>query len=450
MFALFTVQLGACARYQRYQPSPVAPAAEASVYAARRLDDPGLASFLAAHGESAGNAGWDMRQLALAALYFRPDLEEARLAIAEAQAAEITAGTRPYPGVSVTADRAARLSAGDATPWSFSLTTGFTLETGGKRGARIGRARATTFAARLRLESLAWKVMQGARQAGLSAGAAEIDLRDAAEESAALRSLLALFRARYAEGQIARTELARSEADLQAAGVGETRALRARTDARSALARALAVPYEQIDGIALRSDERLGCAAVDSVRIDTLQTIALRTLPVVGATLGDYAVAEAELRLQIAQQYPDIVLGPGLGWDKGIQRWILSLAIPRIPIDRARGPIAEAAARRAMQGARVRVVQDSVLAAVDSSAANCRTSRREVSVADSLFRTTGEQLALAQASYQRGEIGKAEVALARLALVRAQRTSDQAAQRALASGAALEGATGLWPPGPLR
>jgi outer membrane protein TolC len=93
-------------------------------------------------------------------------------------------------------------------------------------------------------------------------------------------------------------------------------------------------------------------------------------------------------------------------------------------------------------------VQDSVLAAVDSAAATCRITRRELFATDSLLHTTGEQLALAQAAYQRGEIGMTEIALARLAVVRARRTHDQAAQHALASGAALEGATGLWLSGP--
>lgn len=312
----------------------------------------------------------------------------------------------------------------------------------------MARARAVTFATGLRLQSIGWRAVQSTRQAGVTALGAEVDLADARTETAALRGLLALFRARYAEGQIARAELARSEADLQAAAINETRAERARTDARSALASALAVPLRQVDQVPLRADPRSGCTAVDSVPIDTLRTLALRTLPVVGAALGDYAVAEADLRLQITQQYPDIVLGPGLGWDKGIQRWILSLALPRIPIDRARGPIAEAAARRATQAARVIVVQDSVLAAVDSAAGACRSTRRELFAADSLLNTTGEQLVLAQAAYQRGEVGRTEIALARLSVVRARRTHDQAAQHALASGAALEAATGLWLSGP--
>ena len=442
------IQFGACAQYQHYQPAPLASATEASAYGARRLDDPALAHILAAHGIPVRDSAWDSRQLALAALYFRPDLSEAQRALAATRAAEITAGVRPYPGVSASAERAARADEGHLTPWTFSLTTGFTFELGGKRAARVTRARVATLAARLRLESTAWQVIESARQTGIVAFGADVDLADAGAMAAALRTALGLLRDRYSEGQISRADLARSETDVQTAAVAAMQAAGARTDARSALARALAVSVRQVDQLPLRPALRAGCVTVDSLSLDTLETYALRTLPAVGAALADYAVAEADLRVQVAQQYPDVILGPGIAWGQGTRRWILSLGFPRIAIDRARGPIAEAAARRAVQAARVKVVQDAVLAAVDSGVASCWHVRREVEVADSLVRASGEQVALAQAAYQRGEIGRTELALTQLALVRAQRAQHQATQRTRAAGIALENATGMWLSGP--
>lgn len=445
---MLAIQFGACARYQHYQPAPLAPADEASAYAARRLDDPVLARVLAAHGIPTRDSVWDSRQLALAALYFRPDLTEAERALAAAHAAEITAGVRPYPSVTITADRAAKADEGHTTPWSFSLASGFTLERGGKRGARIGRARAITLAARLRLESTAWQAIASARQAGVAALGADVDLVDVRAETTSLRAVLELLHGRYSEGQISRSDLARSETDVQTSSVAATQAAGARVDSRSALARALAVSVRQVDQLPIRADSRAACVAIDSLPVDTLETLSLRTLSVVGAALADYSVAEADLRVQIAQQYPDVVLGPGIAWEQGVRRWILSLGLPSIAIDRARGPIAEAVARRAVQAARVKLVQDAVLAAVDSGVATCRHVQREIVVADSLVRTSNEQVALAQAAYQRGEIGRTEIAVAQLASVRAERTRHQAAQRALAAGVALENATGLWLSGP--
>lgn len=444
VLGILVLQLGACARYQRYQSAPLAVSSEATVFAARRLDDPVLARTLAAHGVAAHDTAWDSRQLALAALYFRPDLTEAQRVIAAARAAEITAGVRPYPSVTATTGRASRVTEGRSTPWSFSPTFGFTLERGGKRDARIARARAATLAAQLRLESTAWQAVVDARVSTLTAFGADVELADGRAELAQLRIVLSLLRVRYNEGQIARTDLARAETDVQLAAVASTQALRARADARAALAHALGVPVREVDTLSLRPDTRSACVAADSLPTNSLEALGLRTRPEVGVALADYAVAESDLRVRIAQQYPDIVLAPGLAWDQGVRSWVLSLALPGIPIDRARGPIAEAVARRAVQAARVMVVQDSVLAAVDSSAAACRTADREITVADSLFRASDEQLVLARSAYQRGEIGKTEIAIAQLARMRAERPRHQAAQRRMAVGAALENATGVW------
>lgn len=444
VLGILAIQLGACARYARYQPAPLMVTDEAGAYAARRLDDPGLARVLAAHGVATNDTAWDSRPLALAALYFRPALTEAQRSLEAARAGEISARTRPYPSASVVASRAGRASEGRSTPWSVSLATGLTLELGGKRDARIARARAGTLAARLRLESAAWRIAQEARASGTAAVGSDADLADARGELAQLRTLLDLLRGRFREGRIVRAELARSETDVQTSAVAATLALRARSDARAALARALAVPIREADRIPLRPDPRSACVVSDSLPIDTLDVLALWTHPLVGVALADYTVTEADLRGRIAQQYPDLVVGPGLAWDQGIGRWILSLALPGIPIDRARGPIAEAVARRAVQAARVTVVQDSVLAAVDSGVAACHSGAREVAVADSLVRSSAEQLRLTQAAYQRGETGQTETAFARLALIRAERARHQASQRTMAAGVALETATGVW------
>ena len=445
---VLAIQPAACARYQHYTATLINPLDEAREYSARRLDDPTLARILAAHGVPIEGTAWDSRQLALAALYFRPDLTEAERSLAAARAGEITAGVRPYPSVTATADQAAKVDEGRSTPWSFSLTTGITLELGGKRGARISRARAFTLGAQLRLETAAWQTISGTRRAASTALATEIDLADARAETAQLRSLLELLRSRYTEGQIARADLARSEIDVQTAGVVVTQASRARSDARSALARELAVPLRRVDQLPLAADPRSACAAVDSLPLDAMETLALRTLPVVGAALADYTVADGDLTLQIAQQYPDIVVGPGIAWAQGVQRWIVSLGLPSLPTDRNRGPIAEADAHRAVRAARVTVVQDSILAAVDSAIASCRHVRYEITVTDSLVRASAEQLRLARSAYQRGETGKTEVAFALVALTRAQRARNQAVQRAFLDGIALESATGASLSGP--
>src|SRR5271170_5191115 len=102
---LASMLLAGCAA-QRYQPAPLAPDAAASAFNARSLADPGLRSFeessLGRSIEAWPPAEWDRATLSLAALYFNPQLEEARASVAESQGALKTAGARPNPTLSVT------------------------------------------------------------------------------------------------------------------------------------------------------------------------------------------------------------------------------------------------------------------------------------------------------------------------------------------------------------
>ena len=446
LLAVVALSVGACAHYQHYQPAPVYSrndaGAHASAYAQRSLADPALVPLFRAHDLAVPDSLWSATQLALAAVYFRPDLTVAQRRITLARAAEITAGVRPYPSVGGTVGRASHATEGRSSPWTFSLNAGFTVERGGKRGARIAQARAATLAAELRGESMLWQTIEAARQDAAIAAAADGDVTDALAELAAQRRAVGLLRARYAEGQLSRTDLARSEADLQSSVVGLTQATRARTDARATLARAVGVPVEQVNAIRVRPEARSACIVADSIGMPALEVLALRSRADIGVSLADYAVTEAQLRTQIGQQYPDISIGPGLAWDQGVARWILSLGLPSLPVDRARGPIGEAVARRALQAATVRTVQDSVLADVDSATAMCSQAAQEIAATDSLVDANAGALRSVRATYDRGEIGQTEVALADLALVRAQRTRHQAGQRLVGAGYAVERAVG--------
>ena len=444
LVALETAGFTACAGYQHYKPAAIPPSWPAALITRRRFDDPGLARFLESHGAPPTASGWSSRQLALAALYYRTDLDVRRATVAVVQSAETTAGARPPTSVQATVERGSRVEEGKSSPWTVSLAAGVTLETGGKRAARIDRAHAATLGASLRLQSAAWQVASETRHAASTAVAASRDAEASAAIVAEARALVTRMRARFAEGQISAADVARSQADLQSGVVDEHDALRASTVARVALSRAVGVPFAQIERLPLRADARSDCSALLALGQDSLVTLALNQRYELGAALADYAVADADLRLAIAKQYPDLTIAPGLAWDQGITRWILTAALQSIPAARNRGPIAEATARRALQVANAEVAQQVVIASVDSAVASCRSVIDGLVAADSLVGDTEHQLDLAEAAYRRGETGATEVSLARLAVVRARRTHTQARARHAAAGVSLEDALGAW------
>ena len=436
-----------CAGYRKYEPAPLDAAHEAASYTTRRPDDPKLVRFLTEHGVNPDSAT-SPTGLALASLYFRSDVAENAALFEAARAAEITARARPNPSASATIER--NLSSDDSggSPWTVSLTTGLTLETGGKRAARVSQARATTLASELRLQSTEWRVAQETRIAAVNSVGADNDVADSELESSEQRTLLGLLRARYAEGRISLADLAQAETDVRNATVSVTQAKRFRTDARTSLSRSLGMPLSSVDSLVIRNETWSACDRLASPRAralrDTLQTLALRHRFDVGVALADYAVAEASLRQQIAQQYPDLNIGPGISWDQGVARWLLAVGTGAIPLTRNRGPLAEAEARRSVQAAHFKVTEDSVLAQVDSAEAACRNVQSEIDAANLLATATRERLRIAQAAYSRGETGRTEVALANLALVRVAHVQRQALQRRQLAGSMLEAALGIW------
>ncbi len=442
--ALATAVMSACAGNQHYTPVELDHPRSATVFSSRRLDDAGLLAFLKVHGAQSIGAGWDARQLALVALYNRPDLQVGRATVGVARAAEITAGAGPTSSVQATVERASRVEEGKSSPWTVSLTGGLTLETGGKRAARIDRAKAATLASTLKLQADAWRVAAEAQTATVAAVAAERDLAAAGAIVVEEREVVALIRARYVAGEISATDLSRATTEFQNVMVEETAATQVRADARIALSRTLSIPYSQLAALPLRPEMPDHCTSLGAAPSDSLLALALNQRYDLGASLAEYAGAEADLRLAMAQQYPDVTIGPGLAWDQGITRWIISAGLQGIPAQRNRGPIAEADARRRLQVANASLAQQRVVVSVDSAIAACQSVGRSLAAANSLVLATERELDREQAAYERGETGKAEVALTRLALARARRVRAQTIARHAIAGMSLESALGAW------
>jgi cobalt-zinc-cadmium efflux system outer membrane protein len=261
----------------------------------------------------------------------------------------------------------------------------------------------------------------------------------------ALADLEARERARFQEASLSSAELARTGTEVQAARVDAAAAEAAALAARAELAAVVAIPSRALDSLEVAPDSQQGCAALGPLGADSLGVLALTRRPEMGRVLAEYAVAEAEVRLEVARQYPDLELGPGFIWDQGVHRWTLALALPNLFGFRNRAVIAQAEAARAASGGRVAEAQEMVLAVVDVSLSRCRGAALELAAADSQVVAAARASSLAQAAYGRGETSGLEPALAGLAVVRAERLRTAARARTAAAAGALISAIGDYP-----
>jgi outer membrane protein TolC len=426
----------------RYVPQPIDPSVHAAAYRARRLDDSAVVAWVGRYGPAPQPGRWSARQLAVAALGTRADVARARADWRAARQGERRAGARPQPGVQTDVERAVSGDGGES-PWVVSLAATLSVELGGKRGARLAQARARTAAVESDLRATAWGSILAVRDAVLTLMGAAQDLVLARTEVELLAGVDSLERARFNEGSLSGAEVARTRAEVQDAVVRSRSAETAALEARAVLAGVLAMPAQALESVTVVGGSG-DCARADSVGSDSLAALALLHRPEIGRTLAEYAGAEADLRLEVARQFPELDVGPGFIWDLGVHRWTLALALPNLLGFRNRGPIEEAVGLRAAAAARLMEAQDAILAEVDVAVARCRGTERERAAAVAQVSAADQAAKLARDAYGRGETSRLEPALAELAVARASRARWGAEARRWRADVALERALGEW------
>ena len=169
--------LAGCAAYPE---KPLDPAATRASLEARRLDDAGLAAFIARSGAVSGEA-WDFPKLVLAAVYFNPEMEVARAQLRVSEAGIVAAGKRPNPDLDAAAGRASNPPNGEPAGLA-DIQLAFPFETADKRRHRMAQAEQLAEAARLAIAATAWKVRGQVRDAMLDADAAAAESGILAEQ----------------------------------------------------------------------------------------------------------------------------------------------------------------------------------------------------------------------------------------------------------------------------
>lgn len=405
-----------------YQPRPLAVDATLDRFEQRSLSDPGLAQA-AAPARVAPNwppAAWDLRALTVAALYYNPDLASVRDAWAVARAGIVTAGARPNPSPASTGPGYDSTSDPSAIrPWILNLNLDFTIETAGKRGHRIAAARNLSESARFQVAAAAWQVRARVRQALLDLFSASRSLDVLTRQQAIADGNIALFERQLSAGEISTFEMAQARLQFDATRLALADARRQREDARARLATAVGVPVAALDGI------RLDFGAFDAVPGDlpdraVRRAALLNRADVLGALAG-YEASQSALQLEIAQQYPDLHLGPGYQLDQDKNKWTIFAFPAVLPVfNRNQGPIGEAEARRTAAADAVIAVQAGAIGAIERAIGAYRTGLDALHVADQSLHASQAAERTAEAQFAAGAISKLDLGVIQVELASRQ------------------------------
>jgi cobalt-zinc-cadmium efflux system outer membrane protein len=441
----------------QYEAKPLSPDRTAAQFEARTLDDPGLRKFIEQNRRqvvssqstvpssaptdnrqlSTGNWIWDFDTLTLVALYYHPSLDVARAQWAVAQAGIRTAGQRPNPAVDLAPQYTTNSPSGES-PWVATLIFDGIIETAGKRGYRIEQAKQLSESARLKLAAQAWQVRSGLRTSLLDYAAARQRIVLLQNVRDTQQQLLKLMEGRLKAGEIAASDLTtqrvafiRTQADL-------ADAQRQVIDSRAAVAQALGVPLQALEGRELKFDVSIadfGLRIADSAQSANPQSEiigpqsaearrrALHSRADILAALADYAASQSALQLEVAKQYPDIRLGPGYEYDQGLHKWGLAVGTDFLPIfHRNQGPIAEAQAKRAEAAARFLALQAQVIGEIDRAAAARAASQEQLRQIDALLDTQRRNVQAVEARVKAGAADQSELRTAELEVATTEAT----------------------------
>jgi cobalt-zinc-cadmium efflux system outer membrane protein len=388
--------LAGCAHFK---PEPISTEATAADFEARSLTNENLRAFLETNRVVAEwpLRRWDLNALTFAAFYYQPSLAEARAQLASVRAAEVTAGERPNPSVSITPTY-------DTTtppPWIFGLSWDVPLETAGKRSKRIAQAVFSSEAAKWNFVSTEWQVRSHVR-------AALLNLRVAREnESLLLRAetaqsnVVRLLQSQLSAGAISSFEVTQARVAAETTQLARQDAIGEFNKGRVQLAGVLGVPARALEGIEFDFSalEKLP----EELTAPKIRRDAVLHRADIRAALAEYAASQSALQLEIAKQYPDVHLNPGYELDQTDNKWTLGLTVDLPLLNQNQGGIAEAKAKRAQAAAHFMAVQANAISEIDSALAGYDAALQKTAIAKNLLADLQKQLDSIRSQAQMGE-----------------------------------------------
>ncbi len=335
--------LAALAGCRTYEPWPLDLAAHERGLAERRP----VVAFEPADGLA-------LAEGEITALFWNAELRLLRLQAGVAAARAEHAGRWQDP---VLGGSAERILGSVPEPWVAVGSLGVTLPLSGRLGREADAATAEQAAAHAAVREREWQVRAQLRAAWHRWSAA------VAREAVLAAALARLDRLAEPLQRLAeRGELGGFELRAFRRGRAEVAA-----DHRAAVAAAVTDRGVVFEVMGLQADapvtlvpDLVPCALPEAPTAERLRlgSPRLRVLE------ADYAVAEARLRREIAAQWPDLTLVPGLGRDQGENRGYLDLSLPLPLWNRNRQAIAVADAERVVARARVEAALEGLLAAL--------------------------------------------------------------------------------------
>ncbi len=212
----------------------------------------------------------------------------------------------------------------------MGFTFDLPLETAGKRDRRIDIAQRLSESATFEIGERAWAIHSRLRSNLVAHFLAVREVELLRAEAAIREKAASVIEKKRSAGEVSRPEVDAAQIELTTTRLAIRVAEGRVAESRAALAQMIGVPASALAGATFAWPDFDEPPVEDALRLEHVQDVGLTNRLDVQRALADYAAAEAALALEVANQYPDVHLGPSYFWDQGQHKFALgvSMTIP--------------------------------------------------------------------------------------------------------------------------
>lgn len=331
IFATVSPILFSACSFQQYVAKPIDPATNLVKFEQKDPESATFHQYLLGNGytaESLPLKHWDIDALTYCALFFHPSLDVARAQWRAAESAEIIATEKSLPIVN---GNIARSDDPDLTKKAFALglSIDIPIETANKRNIRIENARHLSQIAKLEIAQTAWQLRHNIAQSLTEYQNNLMQILLHSKEENLHQEIVEIYQKRLSLGSASNVELSRAKLQLLAISTYLNEQKQSTKVLLAKLASNIGLPLSKLEKMPLLIDTQNQLAnylLIVSLQTDSVQATALLNRLDIRIALERYAVAETKLKLEIAKQYPDLVISPGYAFEFGDNVWSLGLS----------------------------------------------------------------------------------------------------------------------------
>ena len=365
---LIAFYLSGC-NFISYETKPIANQQVIERITAKDPEDPRFKEFLKIQGfkeDSLPIKEWGLNELMLCALFFNPRIEIAKKEWDVAKIQEMIAPIKAPSSVGFESGRQTTgVKENSRDAFGLSFTTLF--ETADKAKIREERARNQSLIKRLELRKLAWDIKTDLTLNYLRFHQLLLNLQIIRSEIKLQNEILNMLKKRKSLGLSSSIDSNFNQIELNKNIQKLNEEQYQLNETKSKLASILGISAEKLNTMRIaninmdQSIEIFSKTLDDETKQRDVINLGLFNRIDLRIALAKYAVSESQLKLNVANQYPDIRFSPAYIFDYGSSKWLLGVTSLIPTVEKNKNLVEEAKKLRDIESLQVEKIQTSII-----------------------------------------------------------------------------------------